>query len=231
MKKNPLPESPTTPPRQTNARTSAAAKGGLKPRASTSAKASADFAKAKTAATKIASPKTPATKTASRKKSPLARTSKTARRKPAATSSTKSKDRSNAPRLLSGGNPQIAKSDGDGPVQAYLDAVPGWKQDICRRLDRLIVRHVPNVRKAVRWNSPFYGIEGQGWLLSFHVYTRFVKVAFFSGAALKPPPAGGKDPDARWFDVYEDGQPGELHEAQFVDWLKQSTRLPGWGKV
>ena len=127
--------------------------------------------------------------------------------------------------LLSGGNPQIAKADGDAPVQAYIAAMPEWKSDVGRRLDELIVRAVPNVRKAVRWNSPWYGIEGQGWFASYHVFTRYVKVTFLNGASLRPlPPGFGKDPDARWVDIYED----ELDEAQMTEWVRQSAALPGW---
>ena len=118
------------------------------------------------------------------------------------------------PRLLSGGNPQIAKADGDAPVQAYIAAMPGWKSDVGRRLDALIVRAVPGVRKAVRWNSPFYGVVGQGWFASYHVFTRYIKVTFLNGAQLDPePPGAGKDPDARWVDIYE----GELDEAQMEE--------------
>jgi hypothetical protein len=128
-------------------------------------------------------------------------------------------------KLLSGGNPQIPKGDGDAPVQAYIAAMPEWKRDVGRRLDAIIVRTVPNVRKAVRWNSPFYGIEGKGWFLSFHVFTRYVKVAFFRGASLRPvPPGPSKDKDARYYDIYE----GELDEAQVAKWVKQAARLPGW---
>ena len=127
--------------------------------------------------------------------------------------------------LLSGGNPQIPKGDGDAPVQAYVAAMPGWKRDVGKRLDALIVRNVPEVRKGVRWNSPFYGVEGQGWFLSFHVFTRYVKVTFFRGAALRPvPPGAGKDEDARWIDIYE----GKLDEAQMAAWVKQAAALPGW---
>lgn len=127
--------------------------------------------------------------------------------------------------LLSGGNPQIAKADGDAPVQAYLAAMPGWKSDLGRRLDDLIVRAVPGVRKAVRWNSPFYGVEGRGWFLSFHVFTRYVKVTFFLGRSLRPlPPGSGKDPDARWVDLHED----ELDEEQMAEWVRQAAALPGW---
>jgi hypothetical protein len=129
--------------------------------------------------------------------------------------------------LLSGGNPQIAKGTGDAPVQAYIAAMPGWKSDLGRRLDTLIVRTVPDVRKAVRWNSPFYGIEGRGWFLSFHVFTRFVTVTFFAGLSLNPIPPGGteKSQAARWIDIYEDDG---LDEAQMADWVKQAAALPGW---
>ena len=129
------------------------------------------------------------------------------------------------PVLLSGGNPQIAKADGDAPVQAYIAAMPGWKSDLGRRLDELIVRSVPEVRKAVRWNSPFYGMEGQGWFVSYHVFTRYVKVTFLNGASLRPvPPGSGKDPDSRWIDIHE----GELEEEQMAVWFRQSAALPGW---
>jgi hypothetical protein len=131
------------------------------------------------------------------------------------------------PVLLSGGNPQIAKADGDAPVQAYIAAMPGWKHDVGRRLDSIIVRVVPNVNKAVRWNSPFYGIEGQGWFLNFHVFTKYVKVAFFSGASLDPlPPEASKDENVRYLSIYEDG---EFDEAQFAAWVEQAAKLPGWG--
>ncbi len=127
--------------------------------------------------------------------------------------------------LLSGGNPQIAKADGDAPVQAYIGAMPGWKSDIGRRIDDLIVGSVPDVRKAVRWNSPFYGVEGQGWFLSYHVFARYVKVTFFQGASLHPVPSGaGKDKDARWVDIYEDG----LDEDQLATWIRQAAAIPGW---
>ncbi len=126
--------------------------------------------------------------------------------------------------LLSGGNPQIAKADGDAPVQAYIAAMPGWKRDIGKRLDALIVRNLPNVRKAVKWNSPFYGIEGQGWFLSFHVFARYVKVTFFRGTSLRPVPPGGTGKDARWIDIHED----DLDEAQMATWVKQAAALPGW---
>jgi hypothetical protein len=131
------------------------------------------------------------------------------------------------PVLLSGGNPQIAKADGDRPVQAYLAAIPGWKREVGRRLDALIVQSAPGVRKAVRWNSPFYGIEGQGWFVSFHVFARYVKVTFFRGTSLQPVPPGGRSKEARWIDVHED----DLDEAQMAAWIRQAAALPGWGKA
>ena len=127
-------------------------------------------------------------------------------------------------KLLTGGNPQIAKADGDEPVQAYLDAIPGWKQEIGKRLDALIVKAVPKVQKAVKWNSPFYGIEGQGWFMSFHMFTNYVKVTFFQGTSLDSPPTGGKTKDARWIDIHED----DLNEKQMTAWIKQAAKLPGW---
>ena len=129
------------------------------------------------------------------------------------------------PTLLAGGNPQIAKADGDAPVQAYIAAMPGWKRDVGRRLDALIVRTVPDVRKAVRWNSPFYGIEGQGWFLNLHCFTKYVKVAFFRGTSLRPlPPVESKDPDARYFHIHEDDQ---LDEELVASWIRQASELPG----
>jgi hypothetical protein len=129
------------------------------------------------------------------------------------------------PVLLAGGNPQIAKGDGDAPVQAYIAAMPGWKREIGRRLDALVVRNVPEVRKAVKWNSPFYGTEGRGWFLNVHVFTNYVKVTFFRGASLQPaPPGQGKDKDARWVDVRE----GEFDDKQMATWVKQAAALPGW---
>jgi len=128
--------------------------------------------------------------------------------------------------LLSGGNPQIAKADGDAPVQAYLAAMPGWKRDLGKRLDALIVRTVPSVRKAVKWNSPFYGMEGQGWFLSFHVFTRYVKVTFFRGTSLRPvPPGTSKNEEVRHLDIHEGDT---LDEAQMAKWAKQAAALPGW---
>jgi len=128
------------------------------------------------------------------------------------------------PALLAGGNPRVAKADGDAPVQAYIAAMPGWKRDVGRRLDRLIARKVPKVRKAVKWNSPFYGIEGQGWFLAFHVFTRYVKVTFFKGTSLRPVPPGGTAKEARWIDIHE----ADLDEAQMARWIEQASSIPGW---
>ena len=130
------------------------------------------------------------------------------------------------PVLLSGGNPQIAKADGDAPVRAYIAAMPGWKRAVGKRLDALIVRNVPAVRKAVKWNSPFYGIESRGWFLSFHVFTHYVKVTFFRGTSLRPiPPGASKHEDARYLDIHENDK---LDEAQVARWVKQAAALPGW---
>ncbi len=130
------------------------------------------------------------------------------------------------PKVLAGGNPRIAKGEGDGPVQAYIAALPGWKRDVGKRLDALIVRAVPGVQKAVKWNSPFYGVAGNGWFVSFHVFTKYVKVAFFRGASLKPPPPGeSTSADTRYLDIYE---ADELDEAQVTKWMKQAAKLPGF---
>jgi len=129
------------------------------------------------------------------------------------------------PALLAGGNPQIAKADGDAPVQAYIAAMPGWKRDVGRRLDALIARTVPGVRKAVKWNSPLYGVEGLGWFLGIHCFTSYVKVAFFRGTSLRPvPPGESKSKDTRYLDIHEDDQ---LDEAQLAAWVKQASQLPG----
>ena len=151
-------------------------------------------------------------------------TAKTAKpRKTAA----KSQSRKTAkPARLAGGNPQIAKADGDEPVQAYIAAMPGWKRDVGRRLDALIARTVPGVRKAVKWNSPFYGVEGQGWFLSFHTFTNYVKVAFFRGTSLRPPPPGeSRQKEVRYLDVHEGDR---LDEAQLASWIRQAATVPGW---
>ena len=130
------------------------------------------------------------------------------------------------PARLAGGNPQIAKAEGDAPVQAYIAAMPGWKHDVGRRLDALVVRTVPGVRKAVKWNSPFYGVEGQGWFLSFHVFTRYVKVTFFRGTSLEPvPPGESKHKEVRYLDIHEDDP---LDEARLAAWIGQAAALPGW---
>jgi hypothetical protein len=130
------------------------------------------------------------------------------------------------PVLLAGGNPQIAKADGDAPVQAYIAAMPDWKRDVGRRLDALIVRTVPDVRKAVKWNSPFYGIEGQGWFLNFHCFTNYVKVAFFRGTSLRPLlPGDSKHKDVRYLDIHDNNQ---LDEALVASWIRQASELPGW---
>jgi hypothetical protein len=129
--------------------------------------------------------------------------------------------------LLSGGNPQIAKGYGDAPVQAYIAAMPGWKSDVGRRLDAIIERTVPGVHKAVKWNSPFYGIEGEGWFLNFHCFTNYIKVAFFRGQSLRPvPPIGSKSGDVRYFHIHED-EDEDLDETLFADWVKQASQLPG----
>lgn len=134
--------------------------------------------------------------------------------------------RQSGPVLLSGGNPQIAKAEGDAPIQAYIAAMPGWKQEVGRRIDELVARHVPSARRAVKWNSPFYGMDGHGWFLSFHCFTKYVKVTFFNGASLSPlPPGTSKHSDVRYLDIREN-EP--LDEDQFGRWLKQASELPGW---
>ena len=128
-------------------------------------------------------------------------------------------------KLLSGGNPQIAKAYGDAPVQTYIAAMPGWKRDVGRRLDALITRAVPGVRKAVKWNSPLYGVEDQVWFVGIHCFTKYIKVAFFRGRSLRPlPPGESKQKEVRYLDIHEDDQ---LDEAQFAAWVKQASKLPG----
>jgi hypothetical protein len=128
-------------------------------------------------------------------------------------------------KLLSGGNPQITKGDGDAPVQAYIAAMPGWKRGMGKRLDAIIERTVPGLRKAVKWNSPFYGTEELGWFVSYHCFTNYIKVCFFFGTSLNPLPAGpSKDKNARYLDIYEDG----FDEVQFAKWVKQASTMPGW---
>lgn len=147
---------------------------------------------------------------------------KVAPRKPAPKSQPR---RDEKPKLLSGGNPQIAKGYGDAPVQAYIAAMPGWKSNLGRRLDALVVRTVPGVRKAVKWNSPLYGVEDNVWFLGLHVFAKYVKVAFFRGASLRPvPPGPSKQKEVRYLDIYEDD---EFDEAQFAAWVKQASKIPG----
>jgi len=145
--------------------------------------------------------------------------------KPSKKSANVAKKAAARPALLAGGNPQITKAAGDAPVQAYIAAMPGWKRDVGRRVDELITRTVPDVRKAVKWNSPFYGVEGQGWFLNFHCFTKYVKVAFFRGASLRPPPPGeSKQKDVRYLDIHEDDH---VDDAQLAAWVTQASQLPG----
>jgi hypothetical protein len=184
-------------------------------------------AAAKRVAAKAAKPRKSVAKSSARKPTKAAAKELPAHYAVPKATATKSKGPAVAakPVLLAGGNPQIAKADGDAPVQAYIAAMPGWKSDVGRRLDALIARTVPGVRKAVKWNSPFYGIEGQGWFLSFHCFTKYVKVAFFRGTSLRPlPPAASKHKDTRYLDIHEDDQ---LDEAQLAAWVKQASQLPG----
>jgi hypothetical protein len=138
----------------------------------------------------------------------------------------KARPKAASPVLLAGGNPQIAKADGDAPVRAFVDAMPGWKRDVGRRLDALVVRTLPEVRKAVKWNSPFYGVAGQGWFLSFHCFAKYVKLTFFRGTSLRPlPPGGSKSPETRYLDIREDDA---VDEKQLATWIRQAAEIPGW---
>ncbi|HEX6162083.1 MAG TPA: DUF1801 domain-containing protein [Vicinamibacterales bacterium] len=129
-------------------------------------------------------------------------------------------------KLLAGGNPQIAKADGDAAVQAYIKAIPGWKRDVARQVDAIVTRTVPRVKKAIKWNSPFYSMEGNGWFLSFHMFTKYVKVTFFNGASLMPlPPGESKHKDVRHLDIREDDR---VDEKQLASWVRQSSAIPGW---
>jgi hypothetical protein len=140
--------------------------------------------------------------------------------------SAKRPSRTGKAKLLSGENPQIAKADGNAPVKAYIAAIPGWKRDVARRLDAIIVRTLPKVRKAVKWNSPFYGVEGKGWFLSFHCFTKYVKVGFIAGKSLRPlPPGESKDKKMRYLDIHEDEK---LDEKVVAIWIRQASKLPGW---
>ena len=137
----------------------------------------------------------------------------------------KNQSQGEKPKLLSGGNPQIAKGDGDSVVQDYIAAMPGWKGDVGRRLDSIIMRTVPKVQKAVRWNTPFYGMEGQGWFLGFHCITKYVKVTFFRGASLRPaPPVESKQIEVRYYHIFEEDK---IDEEQLTDWILQASKLPG----
>jgi hypothetical protein len=182
-------------------------------------------------AAKAAKPRKAATKSPARKsKAPIQAAKKQSRTRVAAPKATASKTKTSAtvakkPALLSGGNPQIPKGYGDAPVQAYIAAMPGWKSAVGRRLDALIVRAVPKVQKAVKWNSPFYGIEEDSWFLSYHCFAKYIKVAFFRGASLRPaPPVESKHKEVRYLHIHED-EP--LDEARFTDWVKQASKLPG----
>jgi hypothetical protein len=163
-------------------------------------------------------------KPATRRKAPATRRRAAPARRTSPRKSTTPKAR---PRLLAGGNPQIAKADGDAPVQAYIAALSGWKRDLTRRVDALVTRTVPQVRKAVKWNSPFYGLEGQGWFLSLHAFTRYVKVTFFKGTSLRPvPECASTAKEMRFVDLHE----GEaFDEKQLADWIRQAAAVPGWG--
>lgn len=188
-------------------------------KALTPTKKTAALAKPAPAATRsVAAPARKPTAVAKKAAAPAKKTAP-AKKQPSATPA--------KPVLLSGDNPQIAKADGDAPVQAYIAAIPDdWRRTLCTRLDALVEANVPQVTKAVRWNSPFYGIAGQGWFLGYHVFAKFIKVSFFKGASLNPPPEGGSGEDARWINVHEGG----LDEAQMVAWIQQAAALPGWGK-
>jgi len=151
---------------------------------------------------------------------------KTSKKSATVTKKAPSKRAATKPKLLSGDNPQIAKAEGNAPVRAYIAAIPGWKRAAARRFDALVVSTVPDVRKAVKWNSPFYGVEGQGWFLSFHCFTRYIKVAFFRGASLRPlPPGESKDKNTRYLDIHEDDV---LDEELVASWIRQAAKLPGW---
>ncbi len=178
-------------------------------------------------AAKAAKPRKAVARSSARKPTKGAAKEKPALRARPKAAATKSKGPAMAakPTLLSGGNPQIAKGYGDAPVQAYIAAMPGWKSDVGRRLDALIERTVPGVQKAVKWNSPLYGVEGQGWFLGVHCFAKYVKVAFFCGASLSPlPPVASQQKDVRYFHIHEDDR---LDEAQLAAWVKQASQLPG----
>ncbi len=175
-----------------------------------------------------AAPETPSVDAKGTSRKPAAAAAKAAKPRKTAPNSAKTTPKSSEAAkavLLTGGNPQIPKGYGDAPVQAYIAAMPGWKREVGRRLDALIVRTVPGVRKAVKWNSPLYGVEGEGWFLSVHCMTKYVKVAFFRGSSLRPvPPVESRMKDIRYFHIHEDDR---IDEAQLADWVSQASRLPG----
>lgn len=178
----------------------------------------------KSARKPVRKPAKKAAKTAARKPAKAAKPAP-AKKKAPAKKTTGPRKAAAKPVLLSGGNPQVAKGYGDAPVQAYIKAMPGWKSKMGRRLDALITAAIPDVRKAVKWNSPLYGVEGKGWFLGVHVFERYVKVAFFRGASLRPMPSGeSRQEHVRYLDIHEDDV---FDEAQFTDWVKQASRLPG----
>lgn len=168
-----------------------------------------------------------ARKTAAKRTSSASKATKP--RAAAPKSSPRSSSKAAKPRLLSGGNPQIAKADGDAPVRAYIAAMPGWKREVGRRIDAIIMRAIPGARKAVKWNSPFYGnpAPSRSWFLGLHCFNKYIKVAFFDGASLRPaPPGDSKSKSTRYLDIYEQDT---LDEAQLARWVKQASQLPGWG--
>jgi len=153
-------------------------------------------------------------------------TKQKAAKRRAATNTAVKRKAARKPVMLTGGNPQIAKGDGEAPVRAYIAAIPGWKRDVARTVDAIVSRTVPRVNKAVKWNSPFYGVDGKGWFLSFHMFTKYVKVTFFNGASLMPlPPGESKHKDVRHLDIREDDA---IDERQLTSWIKQSSTMPGW---
>ncbi len=164
-------------------------------------------------------------KVSSRRTSRVVRPERVATRSKRSTAASASRRAGATPVLLSGGNPQIAKADGDAPVQAYIAALPGWKHEVGRRIDTLVARTVPAVHKAVKWNSPLYGVEGQGWFLSIHCYAKFVRLTFFRGRSLRPlPPGESKLKDVRYLDIHED----QRDDAHLAAWIRQAAALPGW---
>jgi len=199
-----------------------------KPQATVAAKRTGATAAAKKGTATKAATTEGAAKTSAAKKTTAKKGAATtaAAKRPAAARTPMRKSTTGAPALLSGGNPQIAKGDGDAPVQAYIAAMPDWKREIGVWVDAVVSRAVPHVRKAVKWNSPFYGVEGKGWFLAFHCFDHYVKVTFFRGTALRPmPPGPSKTPDARYLDVREHDP---RDDAQLSAWARQAAAIPGW---